>query len=104
MSYFHPWTLRVKDADAHVPYAGSLRAVEETWQEALRSWLDGLILCEEAKRYVSNFMVVTRARPEGEEDDVGNSDDLLRNEKLDLRTEDLAQALDSRNPRRWQEA
>ncbi len=56
MAYFHPWTLRYADGDAHVPYAGSLRKSGETWSEALQTWLDGNILCEEAKRYVSNFL------------------------------------------------
>ena len=52
MTYFHPWTLRVSDATEHVPYAGHLRKSTETWQDALALWLEGNILCEEARRYV----------------------------------------------------
>ena len=25
MAYFHPWTLRIKEADAYYPYAGAIR-------------------------------------------------------------------------------
>ena len=75
---------------------GTLQEPHETWNAALRHWLDGRVLCAEAKRYVSHVMVVTRARPEGEEDEVGNSDVLRSDEEFDLRTEDLAQALETR--------
>ena len=50
---------------------------DETWQGALRSWLDGRILCEEARRYVGNFLSVHRVRPQDDMDsDIANSDDL----------------------------
>jgi len=45
MSYFHPWTLREGDADEHVKYAGGLRASDESWQDAMQTWLDGNVLC-----------------------------------------------------------
>ena len=55
MTYFHPWTLRHNEADDHVKYVGHLRGANESWQEALESWLDGIIVCAEAARYVGIF-------------------------------------------------
>ena len=77
-------------------YLGELRGAQETWSGALRHWLEGRGLCQEAKRYVSNFMVVTRARPQEEEHGGENSDDLKSDEELELRTGDLALALETR--------
>ena len=77
MAYFHPWTLRKADADEHVKYAGSLRDSKETWQDALRKWLGGNILCNEAKRYVGNFLSVHRMRPRDEDDEDCNSQDIV---------------------------
>ena len=84
-------------ADKDVPYLGELKAPHATWNGALRHWLDGHVLCEEVKRYVGNFMAVTRVRPDGDEPgDLDNSDDLLSDEELDLTTGNLAQALETR--------
>ena len=83
MSYFHPWTMRVSDATEHVPYYGHLRKSIESWQDALATWLDGNIVCEEARRYVGNFLSVHRMRPV--DDDVSgadNNDDLLSDGEL----------------------
>lgn len=56
MAYFHPWTLRAKDAeDKIVPYAGALRTHQETWPQALQKWLDGHIISQTSLRYVSIF-------------------------------------------------
>ena len=49
MAYFHPWTLREADDDEHVRYAGRLRPTQDTWQDALGTWLDGKILCQGGK-------------------------------------------------------
>ena len=82
MSYFHPWTLRSKDAEQHVPYAGELRKPEETWQEALQFWLEGNVLCHESAKYINNFMSVHRVRPGDDETDDCNSDDIISDEEL----------------------
>ena len=79
MAYFHPWTLRTEDSEEHVPFAGQLRNSDETWQGALCRWLDGRILCEEARRYVGNFLPVHLVRPAVEGSDVG---DVISDEEL----------------------
>ena len=73
MAYFHPWTLRQADAEEHVPYAGCLRRTDESWQDALGTWLHGHVLCEEARRYVGNFLSVHRVRPQDEASEDGNT-------------------------------
>ena len=83
-------------AEDHVPYLAELRGAQERWSGAMRQWFEGRVLCQEAKRYVSNFMVVTRARPQEEEHGGENSDDVKSDEELELRTEDLARALEKR--------
>ena len=78
MAYFHPWTLRQQDADDFVPWAGSLRRQEESWQEALKGWLEGNVLTLEATRLVNNFLCVHRVRPQDDdESSCGNSDDII---------------------------
>ena len=96
MSYFHPWTLRERDADEHVPFAGQLRKANDTWQEALRTWLDGQVLCEEARRYVANFLSVHRVRHSDDDSEPENSDDLISDEDLILSSSALDEALDTR--------
>ena len=47
MAYFHPWTLRAEEEEVDaVPYAGCLRADEESWEAALKKWLDGNIISQ----------------------------------------------------------
>lgn len=97
MSYFHPWTLRKDDADQSVPHASSLRSTTQTWQEALMTWLDGNIVCEEAKKYVGNFLAVHRVRPRDEDDDEdANSDDIGSDVELEVSHEHLQDALITR--------
>ena len=96
MTYFHPWTLRHTDGDAHVPYAGELRSIEQDWQEALTQWLNGNVVCAEAKRYVSNFLAVHRVRPRDDESDCGISDDIVSDEELQVSNVSLADALITR--------
>ena len=96
MAYFHPWTLRRADDDEHVRYAGRLRPTQDTWQDALATWLDGKILCREAMRYVSNFLCVHRVRPNNDDSEVGNSDDVISDEELQISSERLAEALATR--------
>ena len=96
MAYFHPWTLRQADAAEHVPYAGCLRRAGESWQDALTTWLDGRALCEEARRYVTNFLSVHRVRPQDEASEDGNSDDIVSDEELQVSSEQLIDALATR--------
>ena len=97
MAYFHPWTLRKTDGDAHVPYAGSLRPPEQTWQSAMQVWLDGRILSEEAKRYIGNFLSVHRVRPQDDMDsDLGNSDGFFSDQELHVSHETLQEAMQTR--------
>ena len=67
MAYMHPWTLQRDAATDHVPHLSRLRPDGSTWEAALRTWLDGRILCEESKRYVGNFLAVHRVRPQEHE-------------------------------------
>ena len=47
MAYFHPWTLRRDEEEGDVvPYAGSLRAGEDSWEQALTKRLDGNIISQ----------------------------------------------------------
>ena len=97
MAYFHPWTLRQNDADQHVKYAGQLRGSNEPWQDALQCWLDGNIVCEEAAKYVSNFLSVHRMRPrDDDESDDGNSQDIASDEELEISRSELMDALTTR--------
>ena len=57
-------------------------------------WFDGRVLCEEVKRYINNFMVVTRARPE--EDVDNNSDDLVSDDELVVDQDNFADAVATR--------
>ena len=98
MTYFHPWTLQESRHDDHIPYAGALRKDSETWEGALRVWLDGNILCEESKRYIGNFMSVYRVRPGNDDDDAAseNSADMLSDEDLEVTKDMLADVLSTR--------
>ena len=71
MLYFHPWTLQDAGSDEHVPRLENLKETAETWDAALRYWLDGRIISQESKRYVSNFISMHRLRP-GDHDDAKN--------------------------------
>ena len=68
MTYFHPFTLNPDLCSEHVPFLGNLCVAGKSWHDSLRHWFDGRLLCEETKRYVNNFLAVTRTRPEEEED------------------------------------
>ena len=59
-------------------------------------WLDGGILCEEAKRYVGNFLSVHRIRPDDGGSDCGNSDDIIDDEELRVSSVSLPDALATR--------
>ena len=60
-------------------------------------WLDGNIICEESKRYVSNFISIYRLRPgEDEEDGMANSDDLVEDEEVFVTRDMLEDVLNTR--------
>jgi hypothetical protein len=65
-----------------VAFAGRIRKADETWQEALATWLGGRIVCQEAMKYVCNFMAVHRVRPIGDDEDSACCDDLVSDEEL----------------------
>jgi len=95
--YFHPWTLRAAEADEHVKYAGSLREQDTSWHQCLEKWLNGNLLCEEAKRYVGNFLAVYRVRPKDDSlEDGGRSEDLVSDVELEISHETLAAAVQTR--------
>ena len=94
MTYFHPWTLRAQDSTPHVPYIGSLRPTDLSWEESMSHWLDGNLLSLESSRYVSNFLSVYRMRPM-DEDDKANSDNECEDHELLLNPEDVKHALNT---------
>ena len=100
MIYFHPHTMRRDLADEHVPYIGALQGPHPTWVSAMQHWFDGRVLCEEVKRYLGNFMAVTRARPDGDPGELNNSDECLSDEELELSALNLAKALETRSATR----
>ena len=54
-------------------------------------WFDGHVPCEETKKYVSNFLSVTRARPEDADDDLGEED--FSDEELQVNKHNFRDAL-----------
>ena len=74
MTYFHPFTLNPDEADSDVPFLGNLCEAGRSWHDSMLRWFDGRIPCEETKKYVSNFLSVTRARPEDVDDDHAEED------------------------------
>ena len=80
MTYFHPFTLNPDLCSEHVPFLGNLCVAGKSWHESMRHWFDGRLLCEETKRYVNNFLAVTRTRPDEEED--ARSEDKFSDDEL----------------------
>ena len=80
MTYVHPFTLNPDLDSEHVPFLGNLCTAGKSWHVSLRQCFDGRILCEETKRYVNNFLTVTRARPD--EDDDARSEDKFSDDEL----------------------
>ena len=93
MLYLHPWTLIAEAADIHVPHLSQLRQPDMTWQSSMLQWFDGRVLSAESKRYIENFLVVTRTRPQDGNRADANSDDQISDEELTLGREDLKDAL-----------
>ena len=82
MTYFRPFTLDPDVGDLHVPFLGHFCKGQKSWHDALTTWMDGQLLCEESRKYISNFLVVTRARPDHDAQDDHRSEDLLSYEEL----------------------
>lgn len=96
MAYFHPWTLRGKDAqDKVVPFAGHLRERTETWEAAIKEWLTGEVVSQESVRYINHIMSVYRIRPRDISEDVLSDED-SSDEELELTEADLTRALETR--------
>ena len=88
--------MRADEGTKEVPYVGDLKGDAGTWREALATWLDGELPCEETKKYVGNFMAVYRVRPMGDDDNDAHSSDVVSDEELMLTKHDLKEALSSR--------
>ena len=65
LTYFHPWTFNQEAAEDHVPFLGHLCRDSTSWHAAMLRWFDGRVLCLETKRYVDNFLAVTRTKARG---------------------------------------
>ena len=63
----------------------------------MKEWLNGHVICEESKRYVSNFISIHRLRPGDEnEDGLANPDDLVEDEEVYVTRDMLEEVLDTR--------
>ena len=96
LTYFHPFTLDPDRADQHVPFIGHLCKGHPTWHAAMKSYFAGKVLCEESRRHLTNFLVVTRARPDMDASGEAGSDDLASDEELHLDKDSFEQALRTR--------
>ena len=79
---------------------GGLRKLKQgcdAWETALTEWLDGNIISEESRRYVSNFISIHRLRPGGEDEDgLANPDDMVQDEAVYVTKDMLDQVLETR--------
>ena len=94
LTYFHPFTLNPDNADGDVPFLGNLCEAGLTWNESLLKWFDGRVACQETKRYVDNFLAVTRTRPDDEAGE--RSDDDFSDEELEISAHNFSEILKTR--------
>ena len=94
MTYFRPFTLNPQWHTEDVPFLGQMCGQSDSWHASMLYWFDGHILSEESKRYIQNFLVVTRVRPE--EEDMDHSDDLLSDDELILDNSSFEEAISTR--------
>ena len=94
MTYFHPFTLDPGSADVNVPFLGELCPADTAWQRAMVRWFDGHVLSHESKRYIDNFLAVTRTRPDDEEEVL--SDVELSDEELHVSAQNFAECVKTR--------
>ena len=95
MTYFRAFTLDPDRGDEYVHFLGDLCKGHTTWHGAMTSFFSKGVLCEESRRYISNFLVVTRARPDMEAGGEQNSDDLASDEELYLDKNTFDKALET---------
>eukprot|EP00973_Karenia_brevis_P083864 11637158-Karenia_brevis.AAC.1 len=93
MAYFHPYTLLEDPKVAHVPHVRDLKKVSGDWSQALRQWLDGQVLTQEARRYIHNFLVVSQMRPVQTAEADNHSEDIFSDEDLDVSSHDIEELL-----------
>ena len=96
MTYFHPYTFNPDFHSEDVPFIGQMCAGCGSWQERMAQWFDGEILSEESKRYINNFLVVTRVRPDDDEDEIATSDDLISDDELFVDSSNFEEAISTR--------
>ena len=94
MTYFRPFTLNPEWNTEDVPFLGQMCGQADSWHSSMQYWFDGHILSEESKRYIQNFLVVTRVRPD--EENVDHSDDLLSDEELIVDNSSFLEAISTR--------
>ena len=69
----------------------------DAWETALTEWLDGNIISEESRRYVSNFISTYRLRPGGEDEDgTANPEDMVQDEAVYVTKDMLPEVLETR--------
>ena len=94
LAYFHPWTLIEEDHCEHVPFVGQLKQGSDSFLGARQEWQRRGVPCEEAARYIRNFLNMVRTRASGSggphED---NSDDLLSDVEVTVTKESLPDTL-----------
>eukprot|EP00973_Karenia_brevis_P008878 1202227-Karenia_brevis.AAC.1 len=95
MIYFRPYTLNEEWHMDAVPYLGQMCGSHDTWHNSMLHWFDGNILSEESKRYINNFLAMTRVRPD---DDVADahSDDLISDTELQVEESTFEAAISTR--------
>ena len=95
MTYFRPFTLVSDVGDQHVPFLGLCKG-RTSWHDAFTTWMDGQLLCEESRRYISSLLVVTRARTDHDAQDEQRSEDLASDEEFCGDKRSLETALETR--------
>eukprot|EP00973_Karenia_brevis_P003094 425450-Karenia_brevis.AAC.1 len=79
----------------NVPYLGQMCSSHDTWHSSMLHWFDGNILSEWSKRYVNNFLVMTRVRPDDDDADA-HSDDLISDTELHVEESTFKEAISTR--------
>ena len=79
-----------------MPLLQNLKGSSETWHAALLYWFAGRVLTEENRRYIHNFLCVTRARPDRDINDDAVSDEQLDDEDLAINKEDFYKAVSTK--------
>jgi len=94
MTYFHPFTLNPDLQDEFVPFLGALCQAGKTWDASMLHWFDGRVLCAETKKYLDNFLAVTRTRPNDDEE--LQSDDQFSDDELVIDSHNFADVVRTR--------